>query len=621
MPELQAMAELLGCFGLGFGLSAASLGNHAQPICMAVLCAGFSGWQPVAYALGGALGYWMFWGDYGLQGIVWVALSLPVCVMLSKKKTEQPLLLPSVAALLVAACGVIFQAWQDDQTSIAMYLLRISLAFGCTWLAMFVRNKRDTAADWVATAVVVLALAQIAPMRFLNLGIAAGAVLVGAAPFPAVALAGLALDLAQVTQVPMTAVLCVASLLRLLPGLPRGTHYAVPATVYILVMGLCGVVDILPLPVLFLGGMISSLLPKRTQLVHRRGETGFAQVRLEMAAQVMTQSEQLLSETSVRPIDEAALITKAAERACATCPCRKGCKEMETATHLPEALLHRPLIHVDDVPVACKKRGRLMLELRRAQDQYRILKADRDRQEEYRGAVSQQYQFMAEYLQTLSDVLPKRGNAGERHYQPEVAVCSTGKEMANGDRCLCFAGTENRYYMLLCDGMGTGSGAAAEAKMAGDMLRRLLMAGYPASYALRSLNSLCVLRGKAGAVTVDLAEIRLDNGKVNVYKWGAAPSWLLLNTGAERIGAFGPPPGLSITESQETVDKLRLHKGETFVMVSDGVNAGAICAHALQLQEEPAGSLAAKILELGSQEGADDATAAVLRLIPLHTSE
>ena len=621
-PRLRVLLEIGGCFVVGFCLSAASLGNQIQPLAMAVLCAGMSGWQPAVYALGGALGYWIFWGNYGLQGMVWIAASLPVCVLLARHtKQQHPLLLPAVAALIVAASGVVFQTWQGDRTSIAMYLLRISLAFGGTWLLLFAREKRDTAADWVIMAAGVLALAQIAPLRFLNLGMAAGALLVGIAPFPAAALAGLALELAQVTAVPMTAVLCAASLLRLLPWLPKGWNYAVPALVYTILMGLCGTIDLLPLPALFLGGIASTFWPKQIQLAHRRGETGFAQVRLEMAAEVLAQSEQLLSETVVLPIDEAALIAKAADRACGTCPCRKGCKEVEAAQQLPETLLHRPLIHVDDVPVSCKKRGRLMLELRRGQDQYRILKADRDRQEEYRGAVIQQYRFQSEYLQQLSDELCHRGAPPEQRFQPEVAVCSTGKEMANGDRCMWFAGTRCRYYMLICDGMGTGNGAAQEAKTAGDMLRRLLMAGYPAQYALRSLNSLCVLRGKAGAVTVDLAEIRLDNGKVNIYKWGAAPSWLLLSTGAERIGAFGPPPGLSVMDARETVDKLSLRRGETLVMVSDGVNAGAICANAQELLQEPMGSLAAKILELGSQEGADDATAATVRLIPIHISE
>lgn len=621
--ELRTPLQMIGYFLLGLCLSAASLGNYAQPFCIALLCAGLPGWLPMSYAIGGALGYWIFWDVAGLQGMVWIAASLPVCVLLGQRKIsrQMPFLLPSLAALITAACGVIFQTWRGDDTSIAMYLLRIALAFGATWLVLLARQKRETAADWISMGILVLALAQIAPLSFLNLGILAGAMLISAMPLPAVAIAGLALDLAQITPVPMTAVLCLAALLRLLPKLPRGWNSAAPVLVYLAVMSLCGQMDLLPLPALFLGGVISTVVPKQPHLTHRRGETGFAQVRLEMVAEVLAQSEQLLIEAEDHPIDEAALIEKAADRACGTCPCRKNCKDLEAAKKLPEALLHRPLINVDDVPVDCKKRGRLMLELRRGQDQYRILKADRDRQQEYRSAVIQQYRFLSEYLQELSDKLPRRGSETQPKFQPEIAVCSSGKELANGDRCLWFAGPECRYYLLICDGMGTGMGAAEEAKTAGNILRRLLMAGYPAAYALRSVNSLCTLRGRAGAVTLDLAEIRLDTGKVSLYKWGAALSWLLLPTAVERIGSFSPPPGLSVTDVRETVDTLSLRRGETLVMASDGVETPVTVEDLPGLLRESAGSLAAKILETGGRAAMDDATVAVLRLNPLHMQQ
>ena len=621
-PMLRRFAYFL-LYGLaGFMLSAASLGNQPQPFPMALLCAGLPGWLPVSCGLCSVVGYWFFWGTHGLQGIVWIAASLPACLFAQRHQKEMhPLLSPALAALIVAASGVLFQTWQNDQTSIAIYLLRICLAFGTTCLIPLLRSKRDTAADWLALAIGILALAQIAPLRFLNLGIVAGSALVGLLPFPAIALAGLALDLARIQAIPMTAVLCVAALLRLLPRLPRTWHYVIPTMVYTVIMALCSTIDLLPIPALLLGGVINTFLPKQIHLSRHHSHTDSAQLRLELAAQVLNQSHQLLQEERDHPIDESALILKAADRACGTCPCRKGCKELEAAKQLPESLLHRPLIHVDDVPVACKKRGRLMLELRRGQDQYRILKADRDRQEEYRTAVLQQYHFLSEYLQSLSEELPRRNNVPQQRFQPEVAVCSSGKELANGDRCLWFAGTDCRYYLLLCDGMGTGIGAAEEARAAGDMLRRLLTAGYPARHALRSLNSLCTLRGKAGAVTVDLAEVHLDTGKIDLYKWGAAPSWLLLPDGMQRIGAFGPPPGISVTDTRESVDKLRLHKEETLIMVSDGVNAGLFCQSADQLLAESTGSLPARILELGSQEGADDATAAVIRLTPIRISE
>jgi hypothetical protein len=104
------------------------------------------------------------------------------------------------------------------------------------------------------------------------------------------------------------------------------------------------------------------------------------------------------------------------DRACGSCPGRKDCKDRADAAALPAALLRQPLIRTDDVPVACKKRNRLMLELRRSQDQYRSLQAERDRHQEYRGAVIQQYRFLAEFLEDLADQLPSGINRPRRGF-------------------------------------------------------------------------------------------------------------------------------------------------------------------------------------------------------------
>lgn len=613
-PGMVPALHTAGWFFAGFCLSAASLANFLQPLCLAMLCAGIPGWMPLAFAAGSGVGYWLFWGGECLQPLLWVAAGLPVCVLMAQTKLgrNMPLLQPAMAALIVAVGGVVFQMWQGENTPIALYLLRIALAFGCTWLVMLARDRRDPATEWVIGGFCVLALAQIAPLPFLGLGFLAGAVMVAVMPFPAVALAGLALDLAQVTPVSMTAVLCLSYLLRLLPGIRRGWVAVAPAFVYITVMILCSQWDLLPVLPMALGGAIGVMLPRHNAGIHhRRGETGFAQVRLEMASEVLRQTESLLLETVEHEIDEEVLIQKAAERACGGCPCRKTCKELENAKNLPTELLHRTLTSADDLPLSCKKRSRLLPELRHSQERYRTIKADRDNRRECRDAVLQQYRFLSEYLQDLSDKLPQRGSGPRPRFRPEVAVCASGREKTNGDKCLWFAGTECHYYLLIVDGMGTGEGAAKEAGMTADMLRRLLMAGFPAPYALRSINNICTLRGDAGAVTVDLAEFGLDSGKVTVYKWGAVPSWLVLPARAERIGSVITPPGVSVTQSRETVDRLSMRRGEALVLLSDGVDGEQIktlTAH----YSEPAGSLASQILEAGKLE--DDATVAVVRL-------
>jgi hypothetical protein len=588
---------------------------------MAALCAGLPGWMPVAYALGAALGYGIFWGSAAPQCLAWLAAALPVCLLSGRERLIRrfPMLQITLAGAIVAVTGVLFQIRRVEDTPILAYALRIGVAMGVTWLAMQLRRRRDTTADWVALGVLVLALAQVPLLPFLGLGFVAAGMVCCRLPFPAVALTGLALDLAQVTPVPMTAVLCLVALLRMLPKLPKYWQYGAPTAVYLAVMGLCGLWDLLPVPALILGSLLSGFVPGQQPRVHHRGETGFAQVRLEMAAAVMTHAEQLLLEAEEPPVDHHAILEKAVDRACGTCPARKDCRERPEDLQ-PELLL-RPLIRIDDVPVACKKRNRLMLELRRGQDQLRNLQAERQKHSQYRGALMQQYRFVAEFLEDLADQLPSRGESDRPQFQPEVAFCSSGKELANGDRCLWFAGPGCKYYLLLCDGMGTGPEAAAEARAAGDMLRRLLMAGYPAAYALRSINSLCTLRGKAGAVTMDLAQVQLDTGKVMLYKWGAAPSWLLSPNGAERIGRGGPPPGISVVEYTESVDRLSLRHGQLLVLLSDGVDPEAVARQVDTLLDEPAGSLAAKLLEAGRCDGTDDTTAAVLRLMPIRKEE
>lgn len=620
-PRLRAAAESLLYWLCGLVLSAASLGHTPLPLPLAALCAGLGSWPSLLVAMGGAMGYHLFWGSAGAQGMVWIGAGLVIALALGGRRLSKtmPWLMPALAGLSVALTGLLFQIFGAEEPPLLLYLVRIGLALGSARVAAVVLNRRDPVNDWLAAGLVVLALAQIAPGGF-SMGYLAAGILGVAAPFPAAALAGLALDLAQITPVPMTGVLCLCFLARLIPRLPKWLARLAPAMMYLLTAPLCGVTDLAPAIALALGGGLSLLVPPQTPVAHRRGGTGMAQVQLELTAGVLSEAEQLLLETPEYPIDEAALIFKAADRACSSCPCRKTCRNVTVAETMPTSVLHRPLISTEDLPVSCRKPGRLLLEVRRSQDQFRAIRGDRDRQKEYRNALIQQYRFLSEYLQDLADSLPKRTEPAGARFDVEVAVRTAGLESANGDRCVWFAGTQCRYYVLLCDGMGTGIGAAAEGKTAANMLRRLLKAGYPTEYALRTLNSLCVLRDRGGCVTVDLAQIDLQNGRVTLYKWGAAPSYLLTRVGPEKIGTAAAPPGLSVTGVRETVDKLSLRRGETLILLSDGVDGEAAMRRGWELTDERPGETAARVLRYGRGEGSDDATAAAIRLSPLTLS-
>lgn len=613
--RVHRIVQLAIWFFTGFCFSAASLAGFMQPLGMALVWA-CTGLRCLPAALGCMLGYWHYWPGTYLQGIVWVGIALAGRLFTANTNREGTgqLLLPAAAALAVAACGVGFQAAGMDTTPVGIYLLRVALAAGSSWLLRRVMDRRGQVSEWLAWSLAILALAQIMPVNYVNLGVIAAALVAVSQTFPAAALAGLALDLAQVTNVPMTAVAVLASLVRFLPRYPRWLPRLAPAAVYIGMMGLRGSWDLMPLPGLVVGGILTTWLPGPGAAHHRRGETGVAQVRLEIAAGVLAQTQQLLLEVPQVPVDEDALIARAADRACGSCPARNSCKDARRLAQLPGILLHKPLLHPEELPVMCRKSGRFLAELHRSQEQLRSIHADRQRQQEYRAAVIQQYQFLGAFLRELADRLGTRVPDIKPFYTPLVQVSGNRPPEDNGDRVLQFHGTMCKYYIVLCDGMGTGLGAIQEGRTAAGMLRSLLTAGFPAEHALRSLNSLCALRERAGAATVDLAEVELYSGKVTVYKWGAAPSYLVSAGGAERIGSASPPPGLAVEPEREQAHSFSMRRGQTLVLVSDGVGEEAARQCCINHADRSPGELARSILTCAQVQGQDDATVVTLRL-------
>ena len=596
------MRKLLGAAAWvlpGFLLAGAALAGQVVPLVMGVVC-GLTGKAAVLVSLGGAAGYLLFWGRDAMQPLFWLLAALPCGLLVGPRDITRrtPLLMVSISTLIVAAGGVLFQ-WLGDDTGVAMYLLRIALGSGATYLVQKAQ-ARDALAKWVLLGMLVLGLARIAPFPWLNFGCIAAGGICAVGAFPAAVLAGLALDLARFSRVSMTAAMCIGWFWQLLGRKPKPLRMAAPAISWVILAMLWGRMDLRAVPGLLLGGAVAMGCGKFITTGPRRGDTGVAQVRLELTARILQETRQQLLEPAPSPPDAAALVEKIRQTLCVNCSAQPECTTVKTLS------LHNP-------DVRCSQPEKLLPELHRAQQQLRQMNADRRRREEYRLALVQQYDFLADYLRSLADLLPRRGDRIQTAYAIRCAARSAGKEPANGDRCLAFPGTGGRYYVLLCDGMGTGLGAAREGDSAAGYLRQRLLIGFPAEHALRSLNSILVLKGKGGAVTMDLAEMDLGTGKATLYKWGASPSWLLKKKGAEKIGTATPPPGLSLSGTREESVQLSLRGGEVLILLSDGVEAGETLRRMEHVREMQPGELAQAVLKAGCS-GDDDATVAVICL-------
>ena len=616
-PRFRKLGWMGARAGLGFVLSGAGLRGSPQPFAMALVSA-LSGGRAAAAALGSAIGYQVYWGSRGTQALAWTVLTLATVLLLGSSELPRrtPLLIPAFCGLWTAVLGLIFLLLGEN-TATEVYLLRIALAMGSSLVLRQLNGGKHPAHIWVFQGLLVLALSQALPLKWLNPGTMLAGAMAAAGAFPAAAVGGLALDLAKITPVPMAGILSAACFARLIPGLEGKWRWLLPGAVYLLLSALWGPVHYGPLPALLLGGLLSRLLPKKARATYRQGRTGAAQVRLEAAAEALSQCRQLIMGVEEPPIDEEALLARTKERACGSCPNRKACRIPD---RIPTEALHRPLTEHTDLPFTCRKSGRMAQELRRTQEHYRLLRSQRESRREYRAAVQQQYAFLSRYLRGLSDTLPRSAGKVIRRFRPGTGIAAVGRETDNGDKCLHFYGPDNSFYLLLCDGMGTGLGAAQEGSTAAGILRQLLMAGFSPEEALESLNSLLALRGMAGAVTVDLAVIRLDTGKARLYKWGAAPSILLRSGFTEKIGTAGPPPGIGVADTRKTVDRLSLGHGEALIILSDGVDGEEARRCAVIDPEQVPGEMAAKLLEVCAADSKDDATVAVLRLYPENLS-
>lgn len=604
-PKIRQLVWIAAYALGGLLLAAGAVLRMMQPIAVGLICAA-PGLYVIPAAVGSALGYWLFWpGADGIQGIGWALTALGLQYGLTKWYSGEGRAgrLAAGTAFLVAAWGLVSQLLFRDRTSLMGYFVRIALGSGSVFLFLRLRDNRTATARYLAGAVAVLALAGVP--GYINFGCVAAGVLAGAESLPAAALAGLSLELAGATELPVTGVLCLACFFRLLP-IP-GTYRRMGACGMscIAVMALSGVWDWGTWLGLSMGGMIGAAIPWNLDPLSRHTGTGAAQVQLEHMAGTLDTLQRMLLDISPPPVDDEALAARVRDDACRACSAREHCTAEITAGTIR-----------DPMGFQCRKSGRALAALRHQEERRKLLLSARKCQGEYRSALIQQYGFLAESLRGAADRLARGQPEGQVRFRLQVSARSRGRSGHNGDLCTAFPGTGKRYYVLLCDGMGTGTGAAEEAAKVSRLLRQMLSAGMPPQYALGTVNAHLTLENSAGAVTLDLAEVRLDTGKASVYKWGAAPSYLVRRGTLQPMGSPEPPPGLSLTDTREWSAGLSLGRGETLLLVSDGVEIGEDPPWVSAAETTSPGALAEKILEWGGK-GEDDATAAVIRLCPV----
>lgn len=155
-----------------------------------------------------------------------------------------------------------------------------------------------------------------------------------------------------------------------------------------------------------------------------------------------------------------------------------------------------------------------------------------------------------------------------------IAAMKKKGEKVSGDRGTYFKTDAGVLCVILSDGMGCGPEAAKESQEVIDILEKFLRAGIDPAVAMKTLNSVMLLKcgDNWGFATVDLMCVDLFTGETCFYKYGAAPSYVLSGKSIRRIKCENFAPGLSGSAgAAPDVVRMRLKAGSTAIIASDGV--------------------------------------------------
>lgn len=160
-----------------------------------------------------------------------------------------------------------------------------------------------------------------------------------------------------------------------------------------------------------------------------------------------------------------------------------------------------------------------------------------------------------------------------KRLQVETGIASFAKEGQGvcGDTCTVIPLYKGKMALILSDGMGSGKQAAAESSMAIKFLQRLLSAGFDMDVAIKTVNSMLLLRTTDESfVTLDMAVIDTYSGETEFLKIGAAPSFIKRVREVMTIKSSSLPIGILQQIEIQPVKQIVVD-GDFIVMVSDGI--------------------------------------------------
>jgi len=163
--------------------------------------------------------------------------------------------------------------------------------------------------------------------------------------------------------------------------------------------------------------------------------------------------------------------------------------------------------------------------------------------------------------------------ASAKLFEVETGVAGAAKDgdMLSGDSFSMVELGSGKFAVALSDGMGNGVRARMESSAALSMLEQLLQSGIDERLAVKSVNSILLLRSPDEMfATVDLALIDLYTAHATMLKIGSTPSFIKRGREVIPIAANNLPIGI-LQDIEIDLLRVQLQPGDTLIMMTDGI--------------------------------------------------
>ncbi len=139
-----------------------------------------------------------------------------------------------------------------------------------------------------------------------------------------------------------------------------------------------------------------------------------------------------------------------------------------------------------------------------------------------------------------------------------------------GDSCCYFEDGTGKFNVIISDGMGTGSSAAAEGAMTSELMKNFIKSGMGFNCSIKLVNSALLLKsGDESLATLDALSLDLFTGEAKFMKAGSPLTFIVKKDKVIKLGFESLPIGIlsNVSFSCETI---ALEEEDWVVMLSDG---------------------------------------------------